>query len=106
MCRDRFWRIIMSLRVIAAVALAGRPAVRAASPGETLEKAIYTEETVGNVDEAIKLYEQVIAEGKAVRSTAAQAQYRLAQCLLKKGRAAESNAALEKLVKEFPEQKE
>ena len=37
----------------------------AASPSELLQKAIYTEETVGNLDEAMKLYEQVIAEGKA-----------------------------------------
>jgi hypothetical protein len=106
MRRTLFWQITPSIVLAVAVAMAGESVASAASPREMLEKAIYTEETVGNVDEAIKLYEQVIAEAKAVRGTAAQAQYRLAQCLLKKGKTAESNAALAKLIKDFPEEKE
>jgi len=77
-----------------------------ASPSETLQKAIYTEETVGNVDEAIKLYQQVIDEAKSAKSAAAQAEYRLAQCLFKKDRKTEANAALEKLIADYPEEKE
>jgi hypothetical protein len=92
--------------LIAAVAIGRGTLARAASPSETLEKAIYTEETVGNVDEAIKLYEQVITEGKVARNAAAQAEYRLAQCLFKKNKPAEANAALEKLIADFPEEKE
>jgi hypothetical protein len=71
-----------------------------------LQKAIYTEETVGNVDEAIKLYQQVIDEAKSAKSAAAQAEYRLAQCLFKKNRTAEANAALEKLIADYPDEKE
>lgn len=79
-------------------------AAAAATPSEILEKAIHTEETVGNVDEAIKLYQQVIAEGQAARTAAAQAQYRLALCYVKKSRQAEAVAAFERLIKEYPQE--
>jgi hypothetical protein len=58
-------------------------AAKVATPSELLQKAIYTEETVGNPDEAIKLYEKVIAEGKSAKSAAAQAQFRLGLAWLK-----------------------
>ncbi len=87
-----------------AIMLAIGAGALAASPSETLQKAIYTEETVGNLDEAIKLYELVIADGKAARNAAAQAQYRLALIYLKRGKTSEANAAFEKLIKEYPEE--
>ena len=92
--------------LVAAVVLCLGTTTWGASPSELLEKAIHAEETAGNIDEAIKLYEQVIAEGKAARGAAAQAEYRLAQCLVKKNKQAEANAELEKLIKDFPEEKE
>ncbi len=79
-------------------------AALAASPSETLQKAIYTEETVGT-DEAIKLYELVIAGGKAARNAAQQAQYRLALIYLKRGKKRPRPTRLsEKLIKEYPEE--
>ncbi len=92
--------------VMAAAIVASATAASAASPSETLEKAIYTEQTVGNVDEAIKLYQQVIDEAKTVRAAAAQAEFRLAQCLFKKNKTGDANAALEKLIKDYPDEKE
>src|SRR3981081_3866607 len=71
----------MAIALVAAITLGAGTAACGASPSELLEKAIHAEETAGNIDEAIKLYEQVIAEGKAARGAAAQAEYRLAQCL-------------------------
>ena len=85
------------------------PAVEAASAvsaSELLEKAIYTEETLGDVDAAIKLYQQVVAEGEKAEAAAAQAQFRLGQCHWKKGRIEEAVAAFEKLIREYPDQKE
>ena len=64
------------------------PATRAAGPADQLpaaallEKAIYTEQTVGDVDAAMALYRQVIEQAKANRPYVAQAHYRLAMCLL------------------------
>ena len=81
-------------------------AVRAASASELLEKGIYTEETKGDIDAAITIYQQIAAEAKASQSLAAQAQLRLGQCLLKKKRDAEAVAAFEKLIADFPGEKE
>ena len=104
-------RIVLSatgsmLVLIAMMILLAVVPAAAASPGELLQKAIYTEETVGNLDEAIKLYEQVIAEGKAGQEAAAQAQYRLALCYQKKGREADAKVAFETLIETYPDAKD
>ena len=94
------------LVLVAMTALLAAGPAAAASPSELLQKAIYTEETVGNLDEAMKLYEQVIAEGKSSQEAAAQAQYRLALCYQKKGREADAKAAFETLIENYPDAKE
>jgi hypothetical protein len=52
---------------------------------EQLQKAIYNQETVGDVDSAIQMYRQIISSNTNQRTVAAQAQFRLAQALLQKG---------------------
>ena len=91
--------------VVLSLLLAAVP-VAAATPSELLQKAIYTEETVGDVDAAIKLYEQVVAEGKTAQDAAAQAQYRLALCYEKKGSDADAKAAFEALIENYPNAKD
>ena len=81
-------------------------AARADSTSELLEKGIYTEETTGDLDKAITIYEKVIAQASASHLLAAKAQYHLAQCLLKKGKKAEATVAFEKLINDFPEAKD
>jgi hypothetical protein len=81
-------------------------AAAAASPSELLEQGIYSEETKGDVDAALKLYQQVITEAKAGQAVAATAQYRLGVCYYKKKNYAEANAAFEKLLKDYPDQKD
>src|ERR1035437_3986705 len=78
----------------------------AASPSELLEQGIYSEETKGDVDAALKLYQQVVTEAKAGQAVAAQAQYRLGVCYYKKKNYSEANAAFEKLLKDYPDQKD
>ncbi len=78
----------------------------AASPSELLEQGIYSEETKGDVDAALKLYQQVVTEAKAGQAVAAQAQYRLGICYYKKKNYAEANAAFDKLLKDYPDQKD
>lgn len=73
---------------------------------ELLQKAIYTQETLGKLDEAIALYRQVIAAGKDSRAYSAQAQLRLGLCLKQKGQGAEGDKVLRELIEEFPDQKE
>ncbi len=69
-----------------------------------LEKGIYTEDTVGDVDAAIKIYEQILTEARANRRYVAQAHLRLGMCYLKKKQDASAEAEFEKLIAEFPEQ--
>jgi hypothetical protein len=99
-------RSLLSLHTAAAAALLAWQPVAAhaqsSSPSELLEKGIYTEETKGDIDVAMTIYQQLIGEAKANLSLAAQAQFRLAQCLLKKNRQAEAVAAFEKLIRDFP----
>jgi len=78
----------------------------AVSPSELLEQGIYSEETKGDVDAALKLYQQVVTEAKAGQAVAAQAQYRLGVCYYKKKNFGEANAAFEKLVRDYPDQKD
>ena len=78
----------------------------AASPSELLEQGIYSEETKGDVDAALKLYQQVVTEAKAGQAVAAQAQYRVGICYYKKKNYSEANAAFEKLLKDYPDQKD
>lgn len=92
------------LVVLAGLLVATRAS--AATASELLQKAIYTEETVGNLEEAMKLYEQVIAEGKTSQAAAAQAQFRLALCFQKKGQDAEAKAAFQAVVDNFPAETE
>ena len=96
---------VLPLAAVVLVAVTAGTAFSAAS-GDLLQKAIYTEETVGNLDEAMKLYEQVITEGNAGQEAAAQAQYRLGLCHLKKGEEAEAKAAFEKLINDYPAAKD
>ena len=102
-----------SLRIVFGILLSVAAAVYAQtapatspSPSELLEKGIYNEETKGDLDSAITIYQQVVAEANANQSLAAQAQLRLGQCYLKKGRTTEATAAFEKLIHDFPNEKE
>jgi hypothetical protein len=76
------------------------------SPSQLLEKGIYAEETKGDIEGAITIYQQLVTEGKANQTLAAKAQLRLGQCLLKKNRKSEAMAAFENLIRDFPDEKE
>ncbi len=92
--------LIVALTVLIVLPVAGQ------SVTDLLQKGIYTQETVGDLDGAIKIYRQVISSASQSRSYAAQAQYRLGLCLLKKGEKAEAAKAFEKLVQDYSDEKE
>jgi len=77
--------------------------VPAASSAESLEKAIYTEETKGDVKAAIQIYQQIVDDVRADRSLVAQAQLRLGLCQLKLGNKPQAISALDRLTQEFPD---
>jgi hypothetical protein len=104
--RCRTFACGLVVAVMAAVAASSAAARAAETPSALLEKGIYTEETVGDLDAATKLYKQAVAEAKKVEAVAAKAQYRLGLCLLKQGKKKEGIAALEQVVRQYPGQKE
>ena len=67
-----------------------------------LQKGIFAEETEGNLDAAIKIYQQITAEAATDRSVVAQAQYRLGVCYQKKGNKEQAINILNDLLKQFP----
>jgi hypothetical protein len=95
-----------SILLVACLSL-GLPGLASAEPVSTqLERAVYVEETAGDIDKAIELYQQIIASAEADRPHLAQAQYRLGMCLAKKGRNEEAVAAFKKVVSQYGDQEE
>jgi len=99
--------MLKAASLAAALAVLPLPIAAAGDPPSTLlEKGIYTEETKGDLDSAIKIYQQLVSEVKDSQSLAAQAQFRIAQCYLKKKQSPEATAAFEKLIQDFPNEKD
>ena len=67
-----------------------------------LQKGIFAEETEGNLAAAIKIYQQITAEGATNLSVTAQAQYRLGVCYQKQGNKEQAIGILNDLLKQFP----
>lgn len=66
-----------------------------------LQKGIYTEETAGDIDGAIGIYREVIAQARVARKHAAEAHYRLARCYLKKKDEQGAAAELRRLLRSY-----
>jgi len=98
--------VLLAMVIVLVIALGITAPAAAQSAAELLEKGIYTEQTVGDLTAAIEIYTQVVENDKANRSYVAQAQYRLGMCYLKRGSDAEARVALDKLIREFPEQEQ
>jgi hypothetical protein len=84
--------------------LGGGTWLEAQSASELLQKGIYLQETMGDLDGAIKVYKQVGQMAQQSRADAAQAQYRLGLCLERKGQQAEAARTFQRLVELYPEQ--
>lgn len=96
----------ITIALAIALAVGVSSATRAESASVLLEKAIYTEETVGDVDAAIEIYREIIEADQASRRAVAEAHYRLGVCYLKKGRAQEAIQAFERMTVDYPQQKQ
>ncbi len=92
------WLVFLTYLLITSLALTAT----AADVSELLEKAIYTEETVGDLDKAIRVYEKVVAESKGSISAAAQAQFRIGTCYAKQGKAEEAEVAFQAVIDNYP----
>ena len=99
-------RMGMWLAVVVAAAWCGVAEAAELTPSQILEKGIYTEETVGDLDKAIEIYQQAIDSAQANRIILAKAQLRLGLCFLKKGNDDKGTEVLQKLLEEYPDQEE
>ncbi len=97
---------LLTTLLTSAVLCTATSALRAESPAVLLQKGIQAEESAGNLDEAIKIYRQIIEEAKTNREYVAQAHFRLGMCLIKAKRDKEAAEVFEKLIADFPEQKD
>jgi len=70
--------------IVAVLALGVCLCVQAEDASVLLEKGLYLEETAGDLDKAIEVYQQIIKETDANRRYVAEAYYRLGMCYLKK----------------------
>jgi tetratricopeptide (TPR) repeat protein len=80
------------------------PAVHAKSAAELLREGLYAEEIEGNLDSAIGIYQQIIADSSAPGNLVAQALYHQGSCYLKKRNEAQARAVFQKLVTEHSDQ--
>src|SRR5262245_9293718 len=96
-------RSTLAAIVISAAIASPAPAQTAA---ELLQKGVYTQDTIGDLDAALRIYRQVVATPSAQRAPAAQAQVRIVQCLLEKGGAKSAAREFDKLTRDFAEFKE
>ena len=94
------------LLVAALLAAAAAPATYAKTAAELLREGLYVEEVEGDLDKAIGIYQQVIADPSAPKNLVAQALYRQGSVYLKKKQEPEAHAVFMKLVKEYGDQTE
>ncbi len=85
--------ILLTLRISASA--------MAESAADLLERAIYAEETVGDLATAIQIYSQIAEDAEANRPHVAQAQLRLGLCLLKQDKVVAGRAALDTVIRDF-----
>jgi len=77
----------------------------AKSAGVLLQEGLYAEEIEGDLNAAIKIYEQAIAKAEKVQRTAAHAMYRIGMCYLKQGRKDKAAEYFQKMISDFPGQR-
>jgi tetratricopeptide (TPR) repeat protein len=71
-----------------------------------LQKGIYAQQTLGDLDQAIQAYRQVLSTPSADHQVAGQAQYQLVLCMMQKGDRAAATRELDALTKNFADQPE
>jgi tetratricopeptide (TPR) repeat protein len=77
---------------------AGQPA------SDLLQSGIYSQDTLGDLNAAIRIYRQILDSGSGLRLYAAQAEYRLGTCLLRKGDRAGAAEAFQSVIRDYPDQ--
>jgi tetratricopeptide (TPR) repeat protein len=84
--------------------------VTAAAPNKELmtmfQDALYQEQTAGDLDKAIEMYQKVVADSGEIERLAAKATFQLGMCYLKKDDKDKAAEYFQKVVSGYPAQKE
>jgi len=96
-------RRINILAAVVILAISGT--LWAESASVLFEKGLYAEETEGNLEKAIEIYQQVIDQAGKIRRLGAQATYQLGMCYLKKGEQAKAAKYFQQVVSDYPTEK-
>src|SRR5579864_3316121 len=75
----------------------------AQTAAELLQKGIYTQETAGDLDGAIQIFRQIVSSSPTQHEIAAEAQFRLAQALVRKGDLTGAALEYQKLARDYSE---
>jgi Tol biopolymer transport system component len=96
---------LMVLFLMAGVSLLFSGWILQESAKELFEKAVYLEETKGELEQAIDVYKRVVDEFPGDRATAARAQLQVGLCYEKLG-IEEAEKAFQKVIDDYPDQTE
>jgi len=97
-------QILFCLLIVSAAAMSAETASQ--SPTQLFQQALYAEQTAGDLDKAIKLYQKVVQDAAEVEKLAARATFQLGMCYLKKGEEGKAAEYFKKVVKQYHAQKE
>lgn len=92
-----------------ALALGPSPAAadaQAAPTADLLEEAVYLEETVGDLNAAVEIYERIAGDAEAQRPLIARALHHLYRCYRQQGDEIRATTTLTRLRKEYPDYEE
>lgn len=102
MSRCTFWLFLAAVLLGVGVRASTSSAETTA---ELLEKALYAEQTRGDLEEATRYYRQIIEQEQAQRPLVAQALHRLGLCERKRGNLAAAEAAFRRLTEQYADQR-
>src|SRR5690349_12865774 len=91
--------------IFLATALAAGSLAAAESASDLFQQALVKERTEGNLPDAVRIYQRIVDKYATNRKIAAQALLQLADCQSKLGDV-QSRKSLERLVREFGDQKD
>lgn len=92
--------------VLLVVCFASGGAWAAQSASVMLQEGIYAEEIEGDLDSAIKIYEEIVSQAEQTEQAAAMAMYRIGMCRLKKGDKAQAVTQFQTVTKKYPDNKQ
>jgi hypothetical protein len=99
----RTGQVLLGLLIVSACAMAAAPNKAAMT---MYQDALYQEQTAGDLDKAIELYQKVVTDAGEIEKLAAKATFQLGMCYLKKDDKDKAAEYFQKVVSNYPAQKE